>query len=518
MKLISGKRASRFLSAAAVFAGLAALGGGDLLAQTTPAPQPSICTRSCWSATSNGYSSTIGLNRAIVHHTAGTYGNVSLSHSKNIVRSIQSQHKSLGWGDIGYHFLIDALGNIFEGRLGSMASGTYRRGAHDGTNANSYGFSNLGNYQNNTFTTAGRNANWDVIAWRMPSGWSPYGSGTYNGKTVGRLDGHLSVKATACPGTNIWATIGTNYSGGTARDAVASRRGGSSGPNLSGHMELFARSGTTLYHKRRLAGEGWTSWTSLGGSVAGNPGVASWEEGRVNIYMRGTNGNIHKRRYSNGSWGPWGELAPPPGGFQGSVGVASRKYEHYIIAVRGNDNAIWKRSFLGYTGQGWNDWSRLDATAGDVASSPTVVSRAEDRISIFYRNTSNVLKRIRWDEANPSTWIGPSSHGGGLDNNPSAVSANPDHIYVYSRAWDGNLWRRGLLIGDGWTDWEPIGTGGIVSGPAATNLGGGNRHDIAFRAPDNSIKIVYRLNGTWNGPVNHGGNFLGGPGAVTWNK
>src|SRR5690606_14502187 len=55
------------------------------------------------------------------------------------------------------------------------------------------------------------------------NGWSPYGSGSYAGKTVGYVAGHRNVKATACPGDVVYATIGTNYSGGTARNGINAR-------------------------------------------------------------------------------------------------------------------------------------------------------------------------------------------------------------------------------------------------------------------------------------------------------
>ena len=61
------------------------------------------------------------LNRAIVHHTAGNeFNTTGYEASKANVRAIQNLHKNTnGWGDIGYHFLVDKFGYIFEGRHGS---------------------------------------------------------------------------------------------------------------------------------------------------------------------------------------------------------------------------------------------------------------------------------------------------------------------------------------------------------------------------------------------------------------
>jgi hypothetical protein len=197
-------------------------------AQTTRAPQPTICTRACWGARASSCSGNIAaLTRAIVHHTenANDFNVTTLDGSKNRMRLTQNYHMDTqGWCDIGYHFTVDKFGNIFEARAGSMTG--MPRGAHDGCNADSFGFSCLGNFNPgiNVPPTAMRAALYDVIAWRMPTGWSPYGSGTYCGVTAGRVDGHRVVSTKTCPGDNIYQYITTSYNGGEARNGIAARR------------------------------------------------------------------------------------------------------------------------------------------------------------------------------------------------------------------------------------------------------------------------------------------------------
>lgn len=197
------------------------------MAQTCKGPQPSICNRSCWGARAPGSISQLGaLSRAIVHHTAGTGDyTTNFETGKSKVRGIQNYHMDVqGWSDIGYHFLVNAGGDIYEGRSGSM--GSLPRGAHDACNDNSFGFNVMGYYHppyNQTFTAASKNSLEDIIAWRMPSGWSSSGSGTYCGNSVGVLDGHYKVVPTACPGDGIIPSIPSIRSG------VASNRACSTG-------------------------------------------------------------------------------------------------------------------------------------------------------------------------------------------------------------------------------------------------------------------------------------------------
>lgn len=280
------------------------------------------------------------LNRAIIHHTAssGDYNTTSLSTSITKVKATQNFHMDTqGYCDIGYHFLVDKLGNIFEGRSGSMAS--LPRGSHDGNNGNSFGFNVMGYYHppyNNAVTLASLDKLYDVIAWRMPSAWSPYGAGSYNGNTVGYLDGHRKVKATACPGDGFHPVyITENYNGGDARNGVNMRKngGGGVGGGTGGNRIGIAR-------------------TANGGGywiAASDGGVFSF--GNANFYgsMGGQPLNapvvgIAARPQGDGYW-----LVASDGGifcfgaapFHGSMGGQPLNQPIVGIAARADGNGYW---------------------------------------------------------------------------------------------------------------------------------------------------------------------------------
>jgi hypothetical protein len=253
---------------------VALVGTTSLTAQTTPAPQPAgICSRGCWGARAGSCTGTISvLNRAIIHHTAAAsdWNTTGLEDSKSRVRGVQNYHMdNNGWCDVGYHFLFDKFGNIFEARAGSLGGSPWKRGAHDGCNTDSFGFTLLGYchtpYNHNPDANA-RGRMYDTIAWRMPAGWSPYGSGSYCSVTVGRLDGHRKVKATACPGDVFFNNyIGNDYNGGDARGGVGQRRSPFQNPPY-----LFGGGGDGWVAGNSMTGLTWTDCCGWPGIIYGD--------------------------------------------------------------------------------------------------------------------------------------------------------------------------------------------------------------------------------------------------------
>jgi hypothetical protein len=80
---------------------------------------PPILPRSAWNArrTRGNYDRMTPIWRITVHHTATRLPGSSASVAADAINSYQRQHQEQeGWADIGYHFLIDPSGRIWEGR------------------------------------------------------------------------------------------------------------------------------------------------------------------------------------------------------------------------------------------------------------------------------------------------------------------------------------------------------------------------------------------------------------------
>ena len=86
------------------------------------------------------------VHAGFVHHTVNA-NDYTRAEVPGLLRSIYAYHvKSRGWSDIGYNFLIDRFGRIWEGRYGGIDRPVV--GAHTlGYNDDAFAMSAIGNYE-----------------------------------------------------------------------------------------------------------------------------------------------------------------------------------------------------------------------------------------------------------------------------------------------------------------------------------------------------------------------------------
>jgi N-acetylmuramoyl-L-alanine amidase-like protein len=156
---------------------------------------------------------------AIVHHTAGS-NSYSASQSAAIVRGIEVYHvKGNGWNDIGYNFLVDRFGQVFEGRYGGVDRSVI--GAHaEGFNTGSTGVALLGTYGSTAPPAVARAAIANLLAWRLDVAhvdplstltWASGGNARFPmgvPVTLRAVAGHRDTGFTTCPGAALYAQLG----------------------------------------------------------------------------------------------------------------------------------------------------------------------------------------------------------------------------------------------------------------------------------------------------------------------
>ncbi len=195
-------------------------------AATVPVPgQPAIVERAAWGADESlktcqpDYAPSM---RAIaVHHTASANA-YSADEVPGLLRGFYAYHvQSRGWCDIGYNFLVDRFGRVFEGRAGGLASTVV--GVHTGGfNSRTVGVAAIGDYGTTGVPGALTDGLVAIIAWKASvhgiaadqpvtlvsgGGASRFPEGTV--VTFPAVYGHRDAAQTSCPGQNLYDLLPT---------------------------------------------------------------------------------------------------------------------------------------------------------------------------------------------------------------------------------------------------------------------------------------------------------------------
>ena len=202
---------------------------------------PPIATRANWGAdeamrrADPSYGQSVQV--VFVHHTdgandytcgPGANGADGPNGSKAVIRGLYAFHvKSEGWDDIGYNFLVDKCGQLWEGRYGGMDRPVIGAQTY-GFNTDSAGIAVLGTYISAGASTAAEQSIARLVAWKL--GFAKVGPDktgqalTYRGTTTketpprfvhdqtyafNAVSGHRDGFATQCPGDALYAQLPT---------------------------------------------------------------------------------------------------------------------------------------------------------------------------------------------------------------------------------------------------------------------------------------------------------------------
>ena len=144
-----------------------------------------------------------------VHHSAGQTNSRDFAA---VVRAYFTYHtQTHGWADIGYNWLVDPRGTLYQGRAfrRHSTSGAITmdvQGAHArGANARSLGVCMIGDYTARMPAEIGLRKLVELFAWKarqMPL--EVLSTGPINGRSYDIVSGHRDISNTACPGDTFY--------------------------------------------------------------------------------------------------------------------------------------------------------------------------------------------------------------------------------------------------------------------------------------------------------------------------
>lgn len=141
----------------------------------------------------------------VVHHTASNNATDKRSGWERMQALYAYHANNRSWGDVGYNYVIDQNGQIYEGRAG----GDYVVGGHAYcNNIGTMGIALMGNFENEQPTTdQTKSLQWLLIELGEKYGINHSRSVQYHGETRASIIGHRDVTQTQCPGKTLYSGL-----------------------------------------------------------------------------------------------------------------------------------------------------------------------------------------------------------------------------------------------------------------------------------------------------------------------
>lgn len=214
-------------------------------------------------------------------------------------------------------------------------------------------------------------------------------------------DGRLEVFAVGNDGAlrHAWQTAANGGWSGWA--SLGSAGGGLSEPRaILAHdntLRVFAIGKDQATYVIAQESGGWGDWTSLGGKSTSNPTVARNADGRLEVFVRGTNGALYHQweKSVNGAWSGWASL----GGGVHRPFVAADADGRLEVFVRGDDAGALHRISQSGPNAGWGSWIKM---GGAMAGGASAARNEDGRLEVFVRATDGSVQHA-WESA-PHKW------------------------------------------------------------------------------------------------------------------
>lgn len=263
-----------------------------------------------------------------------------------------------------------------------------------------------------------------------------------------------------------------------------------------GRLDVFIRgSDGSLWQKYydTNAGGWGGGFAPLNVAINSSPSATSWGSGRLDIFYVDTNGDLGHYWYGNGAWQNTESLGRPGANIAiaDSPGAVSWGSGRIDIFTRGTDNALWVKTYDGSNG-GWQAWQKI---GGTIISAPSVSSWSANRLDVFATGPAGDLEHFWYDA---DGWhlaesLGKPTTNTALTYSPGASSWGTSRLDIFGRGSDGVLWQK-WFDATGWHPWVRF--SGVLNSAPNMSTWAPQRLDEFSTGPAGDLQH-YWFNGYW---------------------
>lgn len=298
------------------------------------------------------------------------------------------------------------------------------------------------------------------------------------------------------------AWFGSTHSNDAMRNGTAGEGGGNTASWNPGRLDIFIQgtnpSGPNMWHKW-FDGVNWNGYeqdpaagetTRITSQIA----AASWGPNQIDLFARSETGTLlHKQYQQYFGWGKWEDMG---GCIIGAPTVTSWGVNRLDVFVEGCNGAGINMHHRWYDGS-WHDWEVVPGMNARISAPPSAVSWGPNRIDIFARGEDGALIHNWYG----GVWYGIDSQGGCIIGQPAVASWSPGRLDVFVQSCNdvGANMSHKWYDNNTWYQWEltPLQNGTRVTSMLGAVSWDRDRLDVFGRGNDGTLIHQWYYKG-WN--------------------
>lgn len=208
--------------------------------------------------------------------------------------------------------------------------------------------------------------------------------------------------------------------------------------------------------------------TIPGGAGLGDPVVTTNTDGRIEVFVHGTDNQAYRNLQTSSSTLSWGGWTGYGGTMQNNPSIGKNQNGRIELFVRDSGSAInhSSQTALG-TAPALDTWTGWQAVSATAVATPTAAATSDGILHLFIQGTDSPSTVWEGHQAavNSQTWTGWNGTGFTTASEPKAILNANNLLEVFAIAPGGSVSR---ALSPSWTTWTPLQT----SAPATYTISG----------------------------------------------
>lgn len=235
-----------------------------------------------------------------------------------------------------------------------------------------------------------------------------------------------------------------------------------------GRLAAFTANGALWRLQQDSWSDGWSDWQAHGSPdgalLVGPVSAVTSADGRIEVFVVDVDGQLWNIRQAsaNDSYSGWNFFGSPPGAALADRPALARNADGRLnLFMRGTDGALYQQWETAVGTMNWSGWVSMgEPSPGGLVDHPAVAPSADRRLELFITGADGTVWHSWQTEASNgwAAWVAAEPPVGANQWAPEVRPSGDGRLELFVVGRDGSLWHSWqTAASNGWSDWDSAG-------------------------------------------------------------